>query len=146
MKDGHGDRQRDPGGVETFLAKLPNGQPKSRPALRKKQCRPRFAREFLLRNINVGQVKHALITIDFNYEEGAKGKYTPVMRGFYVDNMKSARALGVDIQGLDAGRSRTFPSKTAPRQCRKWHVVKSQGQTLDNVKVNGRPSIASNRS
>lgn len=44
------------------------------------------------RNIEVGQVAYAVITIDFNYEEGAKGSFTPVVHGSTVDGLRSAKS------------------------------------------------------
>jgi hypothetical protein len=44
------------------------------------------------RNLEVGEVAHAVITIDFNYEEGAKGSFTPVVRDYTVDNLVARRA------------------------------------------------------
>jgi hypothetical protein len=41
------------------------------------------------RNLEVGQVAHAVITIDFNYEEGAKGSFTPVVRDYTVEGLRS---------------------------------------------------------
>jgi polygalacturonase len=53
------------------------------------------------RNIQVGQVAHAAITIDFNYEEGDKGKFTPVVRNFAVRNLRSGKSkYALDVQGL----------------------------------------------
>ena len=40
----------------------------------------------------VGQVAHAVITIDFNYEEGDNGKFTPVVRNFVVEDLKSGKS------------------------------------------------------
>ena len=37
----------------------------------------RRAAKFRFRNITIGEVAHAAITVDFNDEEGAKGKFTP---------------------------------------------------------------------
>jgi hypothetical protein len=46
-------------------------------------------------------VAHAVITIDFNYEEGAKGSFTPVVREYTVDNVRSGKSkYAVDVQGL----------------------------------------------
>jgi polygalacturonase len=53
------------------------------------------------RNIVVGQVAHAVITIDFNYEEGAKGGFVPVVRDYIVDNLRSRKSKhALDGQGL----------------------------------------------
>jgi polygalacturonase len=55
---------------------------------------------FYFKNITVGEVAHAVITIDFNYEEGAKGNFTPVMRNYVVDGLTSGKSkFAVDIQG-----------------------------------------------
>ena len=45
-----------------------------------------------LRNIEVGQVSDAVVSIDFNYEEGDAGKYAPVVRNIEVQNLKSAKS------------------------------------------------------
>src|SRR6185369_16180548 len=61
------------------------------------------------RNIEVGQVAHAVITIDFNYEEGAKGDFTPVVRNYTFDKLAEG------------------------------NIVKNvKDATLDDVKINGR--------
>jgi hypothetical protein len=45
-----------------------------------------------LRNIEVGQVSDAVVSIDFNYEEGDAGKYAPVVRNIELQNLKSAKS------------------------------------------------------
>ncbi len=42
-----------------------------------------------MRNIKVGQVKEAVILVSFNYQEGDKGLFTPVVRNIYVSNIIS---------------------------------------------------------
>jgi polygalacturonase len=147
MKDGHGGitiGSEISGGVRNvFGENCQMDSPNLDHALRVKNnaARGGLLENFYFRNITVGQVKHALITIDFNYEEGGKGKYTPVMRGFYVDNMKSGKsALGVDIQGLDAGPVENVSIKNSTfDNVANGNVVKNlKGQTLDNVKFNGK--------
>ncbi len=57
---------------------------------------------FYFKNITVGQVSRAVVEIDFNYEEGAKGEHTPVMRNYVVENLKCTTGnRAVDLQGLD---------------------------------------------
>lgn len=96
---------------------------------------------FYFRNITVGEVAHAVITIDFNYEEGAMGKYTPIMRSFYVDRLVSGKSKhGADIQGLDNApvydvriTNSTFDNVA------QGNVIKNlKGSTLRNVKFNGK--------
>ena len=56
---------------------------------------------FFFRNVTIGEVSNAVITIDFNYEEGTKGGFTPVMRNFVVENVTSRKSKYVmDAQGF----------------------------------------------
>ena len=146
MKDGHGGitvGSEISGGVRNvFGENCRMDSPNLDHALRVKNNASRggLLENFYFRNITVGQVAHALITIDFNYEEGAKGKFTPVMRNFSVDNLKSGKSkFGVDIQGLDAGpvydvsiRNSTFDNVSD------GNIIKNlKGVTLNNVRFNG---------
>jgi len=45
-----------------------------------------------MRNIKVGQVKEAVILVSFNYQEGDKGSFTPVVRNIYVSNITSEKS------------------------------------------------------
>jgi len=45
-----------------------------------------------MRNVNVGQVADAVVTIDFYYEEGEAGGFTPIVRNVGVSNVNSARS------------------------------------------------------
>jgi len=42
-----------------------------------------------MRNVDVGQVAEAVLTIDFLYEEGAKGPYHPVVRNVVLEHVTS---------------------------------------------------------
>lgn len=147
MKDGHGGitiGSEISGGVRNvFGENCKMDSPNLDHALRVKNNASRggLLENFYFRNIKVGQVKHALITVDFNYEEGAKGKFTPVMRGFYVDNLTSSKSkFGVDIQGLDAGPVENVSIKNSSfDNVADGNVVKNlKGVKLDNVRFNGK--------
>ena len=147
MKDGHGGitiGSEISGGVcNVFGENCKMDSPNLDHALRVKNNASRggFLENFYFRNITVGQVAHALITIDFNYEEGAKGKFTPVMRGFFVDNLKSGKSkLGVDIQGLDGGPVENVSIKNSTfDNVADGNIVKNlKGVKLENVKFNGK--------
>ncbi|MGI9036642.1 MAG: glycoside hydrolase family 28 protein, partial [Pyrinomonadaceae bacterium] len=108
MRDGHGGitvGSEISGGVRNvFGMNCKLDSPHLDHALRVKNNASRggLLENFYFKNIRVGQVAHAVITIDFNYEEGAKGAFTPVMRNFSVENTTSGKSeYGVDIQGLD---------------------------------------------
>jgi polygalacturonase len=56
-----------------------------------------------MRNIRVGQVKHAVLQIDFLYEEGAKGSFNPVAKNIVLENLTVARTPQVlDVRGFPA--------------------------------------------
>lgn len=97
---------------------------------------------FYFRNITVGTVSRAVVEIDFNYEEGAKGNHTPVVRNYVVENLTcSTGNRPVDLQGLDNApiydvtmRNCTFG------EVRNASIVKNvRGVKLENVRVNGKP-------
>jgi polygalacturonase len=56
---------------------------------------------FHFRRIVIGQVTHAVLTIDFNYEEGGKGGFRPIARGVHLTSIVSGKSeYGIDAQGL----------------------------------------------
>jgi polygalacturonase len=96
---------------------------------------------FHFRDIKVGQVAHAVITIDFNYEEGAKGSFTPVVRNYSVDRLSSSKSKhALDVQGLTGApiydlrlTNCVFDNVDEPS------IVKNvTGMTLNDVKINGK--------
>lgn len=93
-----------------------------------------------VRNITVGQVGRAAITIDYNYGEGQNGRYTPVFNGLTIDGMVVGRCQRVlDLQGFETApirdillRNCTFVRAAEPDIVR--HV---QNLRYDNVRRNG---------
>jgi polygalacturonase len=107
MKDGHGGitvGSEISGGVRNLFAEnCRMDSPNLDHALRVKNnaMRGGLLENLYFRNIQVGQVAHAAITIDFNYEEGDKGKFTPVVRNFAVRNLRSGKSkYALEVQGL----------------------------------------------
>ena len=147
MKDGHGGitvGSEISGGVRNLFAEnCRMDSPNLDHALRVKNNAMRGGLlEYLhFRNIQVGQVAHAVITIDFNYEEGAKGNFTPIVRHYTVAGLVSSKSKhALDIQGLTAApiynlslSDCTFDNVAEPS------IVKNiNGATLNNVKINGK--------
>jgi polygalacturonase len=147
MKDGHGGitvGSEISGGVRNLFAEnCKLDSPNLDQALRVKNnaMRGGLLEHLHFRNIEVGEVAHAVITIDFNYEEGAKGAFTPVVRDYTVAKLRSGKSKhAVDVQGLDHApisnlrlTNCTFDNVAA------GSIVKNvQDATLKNVKVNGR--------
>ena len=94
-----------------------------------------------MRNTEVGQVSDAVVHIDFNYEEGDAGKFTPVVRNIEVRNVKSAKskyalflrgyktALITDIRLSDC----IFGEVAQPN-----FIQNVQGLALNRVRMNGK--------
>jgi len=96
---------------------------------------------FHFRRLVVGQVSHAVLTVDFNYEEGADGPYRPVLRGVHLDHVVSAKSTyGVDIQGLPDGVVDDIALADCDfRAVAKGNIVKyAHGLKLHNFRINGR--------
>src|SRR5204863_7986164 len=93
------------------------------------------------RDITIGEVRHAAITVDFNYEEGAKGKYTPVLRNLQVENLKSGKSqYAMDLQGFpNAPISDVRLENCIFDNAAEPSIVKNvRGLELRNVRVNGK--------
>jgi len=146
MRDGHGGitvGSEISGGVRNLFAeKCRLDSPNLDHALRVKNNATRggLLENFYFRDIEVGQVAHAVITIDFNYEEGAKGNFTPILRNYSVERLVSGKSKHVaDVQGLANAPiydlrldNCTFNNAAEPS------IVKNvKGLNLVNVKVNG---------
>lgn len=98
MKDGHGGvtiGSEISGGVRwVFAEKCNMDSPNLDRALRFKNnaMRGGIIEHVYARDIEVGQVSDAVISIDFNYEEGEAGRFTPVVRNVSVRNLRSAKS------------------------------------------------------
>jgi polygalacturonase len=151
MKDGHGGvviGSEVSGGVDNvFVQRCRMDSTDLWYALRFKNnaMRGGVIQDIHCRDIAVGRVSKAAITCDFNYEEGAKGGFTPVLRNVTVERMHTRAAAQVlDLQGLPAAPVRDI----LLRDCRFDDVTRpsivthTQGLDLQNVRVNGRPVTA----
>jgi len=98
MKDGHGGvsvGSEISGGVSNvFVENCHMDSPHLESALRIKNnaMRGGVLENIYARNIEVGQVSDAGLSIDFFYEEGQAGKFTPVVRNVELRNVKVQKA------------------------------------------------------
>ncbi|HEY8412818.1 MAG TPA: glycoside hydrolase family 88 protein [Pyrinomonadaceae bacterium] len=147
MKDGHGGitlGSEITGGVRNLFAENCRlDSPNLDHALRVKNnaMRGGLLEHLHFRNIEVGQVAHAVITIDFNYEEGAKGSFTPIVRDYTVDNLRSGKSKhALDVQGLPAAPivNLRLTDCTFDNVAEGSIVKNVKDTTFENVKVNGR--------
>jgi polygalacturonase len=95
-----------------------------------------------MRNIDVGQVAGAAIEVDFNYEEGPKGDFLPVVRDVEVTNLKVKKCvMALSLRGYKNSpirdvrlRDCAFDSAAKPNA-----VENVEGLVMERVTVNGRP-------
>jgi polygalacturonase len=147
MKDGHGGitvGSEISGGVRNLFAhdcRLDSADLWTALRVKNNASRGGKLENFFFRNITVGQVSRAVVEIDFNYEEGAKGEHIPVVRNYVVENLTcSSGNRALDLQGLDnapiydvAIRNAKFGDIKNPS------IVKNvRGLELENVTVGGK--------
>ena len=107
MKDGHGGvtiGSEISGDVRwVFAEKNTMDSPNLDRALRFKNNASRggVLEHVYMRDCTVGQVADAVVSVDFNYEEGAKGAFTPVARNINVERVTSQKSkYGLDLRGF----------------------------------------------
>jgi hypothetical protein len=147
MKDGHGGvtlGSEITGGVRNvFVERCKMDSPRLDIAIRFKNnaMRGGTLENIHVRDIAVGQVAKAVITIDYNYQEGANGPYKPVFRNLVVERLvsgKSPRAL--DLQGFpDAPIKGVVLRDCEFNEVAGADIVKHvEGLVFDHVRINGR--------
>jgi unsaturated rhamnogalacturonyl hydrolase len=127
MKDGHGGvvlGSECSGGIRNvFVENCEMDSPNLDRALRFKNnaVRGGVLENVFMRNVRIGQVAEAVLTIDLLYEEGAAGAFKPVVRNVQLDNITSSaspRVLfvrgfeGAVVEGIRISNS-TFRGVTA---------------------------------
>jgi polygalacturonase len=149
MQDGHGGvtiGSEDSGGVRNVFAQnCEMDSPNLDIAIRVKNnaARGGDVEGLYVRNIKVGQVATAGLAIDFNYEEGESGKYTPIARNIDIRSLTLGKAkYALYLRGFknapieDVHLSDcTFDGVTTP------NVVENvKDLSLSNVRINGKPA------
>ena len=147
MRDGHGGitvGSEITGGVRNLFAENCRlDSPNLDHALRVKNnaMRGGLLENLHFRRLEVGEVAHAVITIDFNYEEGAKGNFTPVVRNYTVERIVSKKSkYAFDVQGLTSAPVYDLRLKDCTfDNVADGNIVKNVSDArLENVKVNGK--------
>ncbi len=147
MRDGHGGitvGSEISGGVRNLFAhdcKMDSADLWTALRVKNNASRGGKLENFYFKNIQIGQVSRAVVEIDFNYEEGAKGEHIPVMRNYVVENLTCATGnRAVDLQGLAGAPIYDVSIKNCTFGALKnSSVIKNvQGLKLNNVKVDGK--------
>ncbi|HEX5110438.1 MAG TPA: glycoside hydrolase family 28 protein [Vicinamibacterales bacterium] len=147
MKDGHGGvtigSEISGGARNVFAERCRMDSPDLDRALRIKTnaIRGGIVEKVYMREVTIGEVKEAIVHVDFNYEEGDKGSYTPIVRDIDVRNVTSrTSAMGLFLRGYE----RSPISNVHLTDCTFENVAKGdvlehvRDLTLTNVTVNGR--------
>jgi len=110
MLDGHGGvvlGSEISGGVRNvFVENCEMDSPNLDRALRFKNnaVRGGVLENVFMRNVRVGHVGEAVLTIDFRYEEGANGPFKPIVRNVQLENVtSSASPRALYVRGIPAG-------------------------------------------
>jgi polygalacturonase len=147
MKDGHGGitiGSEISGGVRNVFAHdCLLDSPDLWTAIRIKNNASRGGRleDLFFKNIIVGEVSRAAVEIDFNYEEGSKGNYTPVVKNLIVEGLKCTKSnRAFDLQGLDKAPIYDIKFKDCEfKNSQSENIVKNViGLKLENVLINGK--------
>lgn len=147
MKDGHGGitvGSEISGGVRNLFAhdcKLDSADLWTALRVKNNASRGGKLENFYFKNITVGQVSRAVVEIDFNYEEGAKGNHTPLVRNYVVENLTCETGnRAVDLQGLDNAPIFDVTMKNcAFGSVKNPSIVKNvKGLKIENFKISGK--------
>jgi polygalacturonase len=146
MKEGHGGvvvgSQISGGARWVFAERCVMDSPDLWYAIRFKNnaLRGGLLEDFYYRDLTVGQVSRAAVTCDFNYEEGAQGRFVPRLRNVVIERLRAANAIRViDSQGLPGAPVTDITLKDCSFDgVREPSVVRfTERLNLENVSVNG---------
>jgi len=147
MKDGHGGvtlGSECSGGIRNVFAHdCQMDSPSLDRALRFKNnaIRGGVIEHVYMRNVKCGQVAQAAIDVDFYYEEGEKGPFTPVVRDVSVENLTVRQCnMAWSLRGFEKAPIRDIRLKnctfeSAAKAAITEHV---EGLALDKVTINGK--------
>jgi lysophospholipase L1-like esterase len=147
MKDGHGGvtiGSEISGGVRNVFAEnCRMDSPNLDRALRFKNNASRggILENIYMRNVEVGQVSDAVVSVDFYYEEGEKGSFTPIVRNVRVRNVNSRKSkYALYLRGFKNApvtdillEDCTFDNVAKPSV-----VENVRGLSMRNVRINGK--------
>jgi polygalacturonase len=100
-----------------------------------------------VRNINVGNVRQAILHIDFDYEEGDAGQFTPIVRNINLENITSQssdRAIFINAYERSPITGITIKNSSFKGVKRENKINFVKDFVIDNVMVNGQPMVNPN--
>jgi len=146
MKDGHGGvtiGSEISGGVRNVFAEnCRMDSPNLDRALRLKNnaARGGILEHIYMRNVTVGQVADAVLQIDYLYEEGPNGAFTPVVRDVEMNNVTSRKSnYALYLRNIERGTiadvrviNCTFDNVAKPDV-----IERVEGLVMKNTRING---------
>src|SRR5258706_5131656 len=148
MKDGHGGvtvGSEISGGVRyVFAEKCQLDSPNLDRVFRIKNnaLRGGTLEHIYMRDVTVGQVSDSVLEIDFQYEEGAKGPHTAILRDLEMRNVTSKKSkYGASLKGIPNGViSDVRLIDCAFDGVTNGNIVQeAKDVTLQNLRINGQP-------
>ena len=146
MRDGHGGvtigREISGGVRNVFAESCTMDSPNLDRALRFKNnaARGGLLEHIYMRDVTVGQVADAVLQIDYLYEEGPNGAFTPVVRDVEMRNVTSKKSqYGLYLRGIERGTI----ADVRIIDCRFDNVAKGnviervEGLVMRNTRING---------
>jgi polygalacturonase len=111
--------------------------------LKTNSARGGFMENVYVRNITVGQVKGAVLLVDFFYQDIEKGTYKPVARNINMENVMSKKSkYALYLRGLENApitdvrlKNCTFDNISDPNIS---IISNVKNLVLENVKLNGK--------
>jgi polygalacturonase len=147
MRDGHGGvtvGSEISGGVRNvFAERCTMDSPNLDRALRLKNnaARGGILEHIYMRDVTVGQLADAVLQVDFLYEEGAKGAFTPVVRDVEMRNVTSKKSnYALYLRGIERGTIAdirildcTFDNVAKPNV-----IERVEGIVMRDTRINGK--------
>lgn len=95
-----------------------------------------------VRNINVGRVRQAILHIDFDYEEGDAGEFTPIVRNINIENVTSQssdRALFINAYERAPVKDIFIKNSNFNGVAKENRINHVDNLVFENVFINGEP-------
>jgi polygalacturonase len=130
------------GARNIFVENCKMDDPNQDRAIRLKTNRTRggFIENVYVRNLTIGQVKEAVLLIDFFYQDGEKGDYKPIVRNINLENVTSTKSKhAIYLRGFadDPITDVTLRNCKLDNNSNPNIISNVKNVVLENVKING---------
>ncbi len=149
MKDGHGGvvigSEMTGGSRNIFAENCTMDSPNLERAIRIKtnSVRGGFVENVYVRNVTIGEVREAVLKINFYYEEGDSGNFTPSVRNVNLENVVSQKSKhALYLKGYERSPITNVSLKNCIfNNAAKENIISDvEALVLENVMINGAPA------